>query len=195
MKPFTILIFLILLGIQVNAQRFNAFLAVGANTTDDDLTELGDRQVGTRLGLNIGPGVSIHLNKRLETNLEILYSQNGHYVNPIQVPNVTLNKIMLHFIEVPLTVGYRFNIKKTEGAEFYKRSVTGGITFARLINQKIIGVEGRNVSEGLRFDQENVVLFNFGATSFLNKSFAINAKGVLSTFGEWTIALRLLYFL
>jgi len=47
----------------------------------------------------------------------------------------------------------------------------------------------------VRFDRENALLFNITATSFFTKSFALNAKGTLSTFGEWTVALRLLYYI
>jgi len=114
MKRFTILFFLILalFTVQLNAQRSKAYLALGSNLTDDYLTESGNSQVGTRLGLNIGPGVSILIHRRWETSVELLYSQNGFYANPVQIPTIALNKIKLHYIEVPLTLAYRFNIKK-----------------------------------------------------------------------------------
>lgn len=197
MKRFTNLIFLtfILGTIQLNAQNSKAYLAFGSNLTKANLTELGNSQVGTRIGLNIGPGVSIMLNKRWATSMELLYSQNGSYVNLVPIPSVALNKIMLHYIEVPLTLAYGFNIKKQAQEHSYKHSISGGITYARLFKHKIIAIGGRNLTNEVRFDQEDALLFNFAATSFLKKSFAINGRATLSTFGKWTLALRLLYYI
>ncbi len=195
MKRFTLLIFLVFLLTTLQAQRFNGYLVLGVNLTEDKLTELGNSQVGTRLGLNMGLGISSVLSNRWEASMELLYNQNGYFVNPVQVPTIALNKIRLHYIEVPLTFAYRFNIKKDKKASFYKRSIGGGIAHARLFNHKIIAVDGTDVSNAVRFDRENALLFNIVATSFFTESLALNAKGTLSTFGEWTVALRLLYYI
>ncbi|MFK7810761.1 MAG: porin family protein [Saprospiraceae bacterium] len=196
MKRSTILIILaiILSTIQSNAQKFNPYLTLGFNLTHDYLTETGNSQVGSRMGLNTGIGISVAVNKRWETNMELSYSQNGFYVNFVQVPTLALNKMTLHYVEVPLTFAYRFNIKNNEGERFYKRSIGGGITYARLFRHKVVATDGTDVSDELRFDRLNSLLFNFSATSFFNKSFALNGRGTLSMFGEWTIALRFLYY-
>lgn len=199
MKRFTVLILLtfILGTIQLNAQGFKGYLTLGSNLTDAYLTESGNSQQGSRIGLNVGPGVSVIMNRnrRWETSMELLYSQNGHYVNLVQVPAIALNKITLHYIEVPLSLAYRFNIKDNEKERFYKRSISGGIIYARLFKHKIIAVDGTDLTNDVRFDQENALLFNIAATSFFSESFALNGRGTLSTFGEWTIALRLLYYI
>ncbi len=197
MKQFTVLVFLVFIfsTIRLNAQRFKAYLGLGSNLTEAYLTQSGNSQVGSRLGLNIGPGVSAILNKRWEMNLELLYSQNGHYVNIAQSPTIALNKITLHFFEVPLALAYRFNIRKNEKENFYKHNISFGITYAHLFEHKILAINDIDVTNDIRFDRENALLFNFAATSFFSKSFALNARGTLSTFGEWTFALRVLYYI
>lgn len=197
MKQYTILFFttLVLFAVQLNAQKPKAYLALGSNVTDDYLTEFGDSQVGTRIGLNIGPGVSIMTHRRWETSIELLYSQNGFYLSPIQIPAVTLEKISLHYIEAPLTLAYRFNLRKNEKEHAYKHSISGGIAYARLFKLKIIAIDGTNVTNELRFNQENALLFNFTGTSYFNESLALNGRVTLSTFGKLTIALRLLFYI
>ncbi len=194
MKRFTFLIF-ILGTIQLNAQGFKAYLAVGSNLTEAYLTQSGNSQVGTRIGVNIGPGVSIGINERWETSMELLYSQNGHYANLVQTPTIALNRLRLHYIEVPITWGYRFNLKKEEKASFYKRRISGGIAYARLFEYSVLAIDGTNLTNDVRFAQENALLFNIAATSFFSESLALNGRGTFSTFGGWTIALRLLYYI
>ncbi len=194
MKRFTFLIF-ILGTIQLNAQGFKAYLAVGSNLTEAYLTQSGNSQVGTRIGVNIGPGVSIGINERWETSMELLYSQNGHYANLVQTPTIALNRLRLHYIEVPITWGYRFNLKKEEKASFYKRRISGGIAYARLFKYSVLAIDGTNLTNDVRFAQENALLFNIAATSFFSESLALNGRGTFSTFGGWTIALRLLYYI
>ena len=152
------LIFLtfILGAIQLHAQRFRASLALGSKLKEASLTKLGNSQVGTRLGLNIWPGVSGIINRRWEANIELLYSQNGSYANLAQIPTVALDKVMLHYIEVPLSLAYRFNIKKNEKEHFYKRRISGGITYARLFNNKIVAIDGSNLTNDVRFEHNNV---------------------------------------
>jgi hypothetical protein len=197
MKQFTFFLSLVfILGTtQLKAQRFKAYLGLGFNLTEDYLTQSGNSQVGTRLGLNIGPGVSAVLNKRWEINLELLYSQNGYYVKIVQTPTIALNKITLHYLEVPLALTYRFNLRKSKKEHFYKRGISLGISYARLFEYKIIASNGIDLTNDIRFDRENTLLFNFAATSFFSESFALNGRGTLSTFGEWTLALRLLYYI
>lgn len=194
MNGFPLLI-LLLLAFQLNAQRFEGYLAFGSNITEANLTKSGNRQVGTRVGLNIGPGVSAAINSRCELNLELLYSQNAHYAKIVETPAISLNRLRMHFVEVPVTLGYRFNIEKDKKASFYKRRIMGGIAYARLFRHRVLGIDGSDLTDAVRFDQENAFLFNIAATSFFSKSLALNGKGTLTTFGEWTVALRLLYYL
>lgn len=195
MKRFTTLFLLLFLfkSSKLNAQTYKAHLAFGSNLTEAYLTESGNSQVGSRLGFNIGPGVSAMVSNRWETSMELLYSQNGYYTNFSQPPTLALNKITLHYIEVPLSMSYRFNIKKNEKENFFKRSIGGGITYARLFKHKVIATDGTNLTDEVRFDQINALLFHVAATSFFNRNFAVNGRGTFSTSGEWTLALRLLY--
>ena len=128
-------------------------------------------------------------------NLELLYSQNAHYTKIVETPTVALNRLRLHFVEVPLTLGYRFNIEKDKAANFYKRRIMGGIAYARLFRHAALGLDGIDVTDAVRFDQENALLFTVAATSFFHQSLAVNGKGTVTTFGEWTVALRLLYYI
>jgi len=194
MNGFPILV-LILCALQLNAQKFEGYLAFGSNLTEANLTQSGNRQVGTRIGLNAGPGVSALISKRCEISLEMLYSQNAHYARIIETPSLALNRIRMHFVEVPLTIGYRFNIEKDKKENFYKRRIIGGIAYARLFRQKVLAIDGTDLTNAVRFDQENAFLFNIAATSFFSKALALNGKGTLTTFGEWTVALRLLYYI
>lgn len=194
MNGFPILIFL-LLAFQINAQRFEGYLAVGSNIAEANLTQSGNRQVGTRIGLTIGPGVSTVLNGRWEANLEMLYSQNAHYAKIVETPPVPLNRLRMHYVEVPLSLGYRFNIEKDKAESYYKRRVSAGIAYARLFRHAVLAIDGTDVTNAVRFDQENALLFTIAATSFFSESLALNGKGTLTTFGEWTVALRLLYFI
>lgn len=194
MNGVPILIFL-LLAFQLNAQRFEGYLALGSNVSDANLTQSGNRQVGTRIGLNLGPGVSSLISKRLTVNLEMLYSQNGYYARIIETPSLALNRIRLHYIEVPLTLGYRFNLEKDKQVNFYKRRISAGIAYARLFRHRVLAIDGTNLTDAIRFDRDDALLFNIAATSFFHKSLALNGRGTLSTFGEWTVALRLLYYI
>lgn len=195
-RIFALLLLLFILNSNdLNAQRFKAFAALGANLTGDYLTDSGNSQVGTRLGLNAGPGVAAVLGRRWELHTEMLYSQNGHYAVIRAVPPVALNKITLHYVEVPVAFAYRFNIKKEAEADFYKRHISFGATYARLFEHKVLDVEGADVSDELRFDRENALLFNLGATSFFTESLALHARGTLSVLGEWTMAVRGVFWL
>ncbi len=194
MNGFSILI-CILLAFQLNAQRFEGYLALGSNITEANLTQSGNRQVGTRIGFNVGPGVSALLSRRWEVNLEMLYSQNANYVKIVEPPPIALNRLRLHFIGAPLTIGYRFNIEKDRKENFYKRRISAGIAYARLFGHAVLGIDGSDMTDAIRFNQENAFLFTIAATSFFRKSLAVNGKGTLTTFGEWTVALRLLYYI
>ena len=191
--PVTVLLTFFWGAIQLHGQGFKAHVALGVNISDDYLTELGSSQVGTRMGLNIGPGVSGMLNKRLDLSMEMLYSQNGFYSKLDEIPIIALDKIMLHYLEVPISLVYRLDTKKKDEAKLYKTSIGGGITYARLFKHKIIAINGSNLTNETRFDQENALLLNVVATSFFSESFALNGRGTLSKFGEWTVAIRLLY--
>lgn len=186
---------LIFCTLQISAQEFEGYLAFGSNLTEANLTQSGNRQVGTRIGLNAGSGVSALISRRCEVSLELLYSQNAHYAKIVESPSIALNRIRMHFVEVPLTFGYRFNIEKDKKESFYKRRIIGGIAYARLFRHEVLAIDGTDLTDAVRFDQENALLFNIAATSFFTKSLALNGKGTLSTFGEWTVALRLLYYI
>ncbi|MEM9051271.1 MAG: outer membrane beta-barrel protein [Bacteroidota bacterium] len=179
--------------IQIHAQKFSANVALGANISDDYLTETGSSQVGTRMGLNVGPGVSTMLTENLGLSFELLYSQNGLYAELEEIPGVALDKIKMDFLEVPFSVEYHLNTKTERKNQFLETRINVGIAYARLFNYEITAVDGTDLTDVLRFDKEDVLLFHLGATTFFSKSFGVNGKGTLSPFGEWTIALRLLY--
>jgi len=197
MKRYAILVLFIsaMSATRANAQGFKGYVAFGFNVTDDYLTESGNSQIGTRMGLNVGPGVLGRINKRLEVGMEMLYSQNGFYAELVQIPGIALDKITVHYVEVPLTLVYHFGLKRTEEKQHYIPTISGGITYARLFDHRIIAVDDMNLSNEVHFDRENALLLNLGMTTFFSKSFAFDVRGTLSRFGEWTSTGRLLYYL
>lgn len=197
MKPsFGLFLLTFFLGVfQLKSQTFNTYLVLGANVTEASATKTGNSQVGTRIGLNAGAGVSAAIGGNWETGMELLYSQNGQYVNLEELSTVPLDKIVLHYVEVPLTIAYRIDLKKGKEDFFSSLAVGSGVSYARLVDFKVIAVNGTNLSNDVSFDPDRAFLFHFGATSVINPSFALNGKATLSMFGKWTMALRLLYCL
>ncbi|MGD1847591.1 MAG: hypothetical protein ACFB10_19550, partial [Salibacteraceae bacterium] len=99
----------------------------------------------------------------------------------------------LHYHEFPITLAYGQDFRNVSAAELSKLRLGGCISNARLFDYKIIAIDGSDLTDATRFDQTDAFLFHIGVTSFFSKSFALNGKGVISTFGEWTVAIRLLY--
>ncbi|MGD1844194.1 MAG: outer membrane beta-barrel protein, partial [Salibacteraceae bacterium] len=101
-------------------------MALGVNITDDSRTEFGSRQVGTRMGLNFGPGVTGRLSKNLDLSVEMLYSQNGSYTPLDEISSTAVDKIALHYLELPITLAYGLDIRNDSEAELSKLSLGGG---------------------------------------------------------------------
>lgn len=184
---------LALCTVQLSAQNVSTRLILGTNLTKATLTESGKSQVGFRMGLNTGAGVSIKVDERLELGLELLYSQNGLYVQFAQIPAVALDKITLHYFEVPIYLSYPLNINQNENKKGYEQSFSGGISYARLFDYKIIGVDDTDLTNDFRFEQNSALLFNFSATSSFSESFSLDGRVTFAAFGELTFALRMLY--
>ncbi|MFK7758098.1 MAG: outer membrane beta-barrel protein [Flavobacteriales bacterium] len=186
---------LILSGIGVvEAQNFSGYIALGSNVMNDKLTSSGTSQVGTRIGLNTGPGLMVKLNDRLSFGMELLYSQNGIYINPDQFLNVELERIRLHYLEVPLLLVLEPRYRnKLPGRITIKGA--GGVSTARLFHSNVIPVEETALSEPITFPEPNAFLFHAGAIVSFHERYAVNVKSSVSTYGEWTFAFRFHYFL
>ena len=96
-------------------------------------------------------------------------------------------------MSVVFVENHELNTKAERKNQFLETSVNAGIAYARLFNYEITAVDGTDLTDELRFNKEDVLLFHLGATTFFSNSFGVNGKGTLSPFGEWTIALRLMY--
>jgi len=190
MKQLLLIPFFFLFINFANGQQFKASIIGGVNFAELDSDELDGR-----IGWNVGTGVSTQFAKKWKASLELLYSQNGFYLKPSQVPVVPLEELSLHFIEVPLELSYLFRFRKPSNDKVYQHQLNMGVSYARLFKHKAIDYEEMDISDQLQFDNLNAILFNFGVTAFWNESIALNGKGTLSTFGEWTIAIRMMYFI
>lgn len=192
--PIILIAALVILGInQTHAQVFTPYLALGTNITNDKLTESGSRQVGSRMGPNLGVGVSGLMSKRLSLDMEILFSQNGNYAKMVEEPTINLDKIALRYLEVPLMVTYQ--LKNENKKNLRGPSVSAGLGYAQLLKHKVITRDERDISDEISFEQDGVLLFNAGATSFLSDKWAVNGRCTISQYGNWTLALRLLYYI
>ena len=191
----TLLILLISCTAPAKAQGFKPYLTLGSNVTKDYFTQAGSSQVGTRLGLVLGPGVLANLNERWDLGAELLYSQNGFYTDFIQVPNTPINKIKLHYIEAPLRLHYRLG--KDEGGDKSRKtqSIGFGVSYAHLFSSKFLAADETELTDEVFYNGESTLLYNLYLSSSLGESFTVSGWGAVSGFGEWTFTARVLYFL
>lgn len=157
---FLSLLFLVM-GSSLNAQnRFKASGVLGLNLSqiDGDLLNGFDQP-----GLHTGMHVSAILNERWELGMELLYNQQGSRRNIYSNSQSIYDNIRLNVVEAPVQI--LFNE--------WKFQLGAGLSYARIINAKVIDVSGADITElqNFRDDMINVVLggtFNFSERWGLN---------------------------
>lgn len=149
------------MGFSLNAQnRFKASGLLGLNLSqiDGDLLNGFDQP-----GLHAGMHVSAILNERWELGVELLYNQQGSRRNIYSNSQSIYDNIRLNVVEAPVQI--LFNE--------WKFQLGAGLSYARIINAKVIDVSGADITElqNFRDDLINVVLggtFNFSERWGLN---------------------------
>jgi hypothetical protein len=115
----------------IHAQRFSAGLVAGLNASQID----GDLLAGfDRLGLTGGIKATMGLSKRIDLNLEFLYSERGSQpdlFNPQYDPDI---EIALRYAELPvyISIGDWWQ----EEDEYYKVTAYAGVSYARLMSAR-----------------------------------------------------------
>lgn len=116
---------------QTDAQQFGASLAAGFNASQID----GDLLAGfDKVGLTGGIKVNTTLKKRIDLNVEFLYSERGSrpdVFNPEYDPDI---HIALKYIELPVYIS--INDWWQEEDKYFKVAAYGGVSFARLLSAR-----------------------------------------------------------
>jgi hypothetical protein len=140
--------------------RFKASGVLGFNLSQID----GDLLTGfDQPGLHAGMHVSAILSERWELGVELLYNQQGSQRNLYSNANAIYEDIRLNVVEAPVQI--LFNE--------WKFQLGAGLSYARIINAKVIDISGADITEQQNFrdDLINVVLggtFQFGERWGLN---------------------------
>jgi hypothetical protein len=136
-KSFILFILLVLMEVNVNAQRIKAEIIAGMNLSQVD----GDEIYGFhKAGLNAGLGAMVPLGKNFSFSIETLYSQKGAYqgkkyedqlidtaTGAVIAEYNGMYKLKLDYLEVPFLFQYTDKDIITAGL---------GFSFGRLVNVK-----------------------------------------------------------
>lgn len=136
----SIIIFLLVgvLSIHGNSQGFKATGIVGLNASQID----GDDSYGFhKFGLSAGASLSYVTDKNYDLSLEMLYSQRGSLVKPLddKIPNF---KIKLNYFEFPVVFSLRDWY--IEESNFYKVRADIGVSYGYLFGIDAPGYEEAN---------------------------------------------------
>lgn len=141
-------------------RRFIAGIVAGVNMSQID----GDELVGyDQLGFNGGARVATILSSRWQLSLELLFSQQGSRKTRNDPPSAALQSIRLNFVEVPLQINF----------QEWRFHVSAGISYARLINAKVIDILGEDVTDTQSY-QDNNLFVVLGATYFFSDRIGLN---------------------
>ncbi len=170
-KILTIIIFgLFLLPLKAQERRFRAAAVGGLNLVQLD----GDGLLGFHhFKLQGGLKVYTKLSERWEFGAGILFTQHGS--KRAAVDNVPVFKqIDMNMVEVPVLMHFHE----------WKFIVNGGVSYARLINYRIINYKNEEVTEDYAF---NPTMFSIilGATLNINEHFGVDLR--------WSKSLNSLY--
>ena len=162
---FTFCLFLISKNTQ--AQTFEAGLIGGIN-----LSQLhGDTYAGfNQIGLNAGGRVAITPSERWKWNIDILFSQKGSNKSSKEFGGI--DSYRLNYAEVPIMVSF---LDWFDEDEFYRLHFTAGISFCRLVDFKVIDIDGIDITDSQNFNKNAIDLI-IGATYFLNEHVGINVQ-------------------
>lgn len=191
---FRIVVLLGLLGavLSVQAQRFEAGLVAGLNLSQID----GDRLAGfNKPGLNAGGKVAAILSDRWQWSLELLFSQQGASRTKYDDPFSAYDKIRLNFVETPVMIHFKE----------WKFHLSGGVSYARLIDYQVIDALGGDVTDLQTFN-ENLFSVVFSGTYYFRENMGFEVRwfralndlqkkeGDNALFGR-SLSLRLVYLL
>lgn len=185
MKKFLfVLVLIVSLSYTSQAQRFGTGLSLGIN-----MSELDQTGIDSYVGLTGGVRGIVKLKKQWHISTEILYSQQGDYVEDSPIA-AALSTIFLQYIEVPIQSNHLFiwNPK----LEIYQIQLNYGITYARLIDSKIVTVDGTTLFYPSNFSN-NAFLYNLGITGYVTQHFGIDWRGTATDDGKFTLTLKGIY--
>lgn len=153
------------------AQTFEAGLIGGVN-----LSQLnGDLLVGfNRIGFNVGGRVAITPVERWKWNIDILFSQKGSRRSNDDPAFVQFEGFRLNYAEVPIMVSY-LDWLNEDGDYFYKLHFTAGVSWARLVDFKVVDINGTDISDLQNFSKNALDLIA-GATFYINPNIGINGQ-------------------
>jgi hypothetical protein len=120
---------------QSTPQRFKAGIIAGLTASQID----GDNLAGyDKLGLQGGLRGIILLKEKQDVSVELLFSQRGASTAIIPNKNTDNFALTLNYVEIPVQWHYKdWLIADEEKGDYYKASFNAGLSFARLIGNKI----------------------------------------------------------
>lgn len=140
-----LLVFCLVLTYQGFSQKtFKGYATTGLQLTQIDYDNLaGYKKPGVYAGL----GVYLDLSDRWRSSLEIGYAQSGSWASAkeIQFNNSQFDKINLDYVVVPLSMTYMDWLSDDE--LYYRMEFTGGLSYWRLINSKVLQIDGADITE------------------------------------------------
>jgi hypothetical protein len=143
-----------------SAQRFIGGLTAGVNLSQID----GDRLAGFHQpGLNAGARVAAVLGERWQLSVEMLYSQQGARRSRYDDPGAALDNIRLNYVEAPFMLHFKE----------WKLLASAGLSYARLINARVIDIFGEEVTDSQNLDP-NQFLVVLSATYFFSDKWGLN---------------------
>ena len=155
-----------------NAQTFEAGILAGVN-----LSQLhGDGLAGfNQIGLNAGGRVAITPSERWKWSLDLVFSQKGSNKSADDNPSIEFESFRLNYTEVPIMVHFMDWLEEDADEEFYKLHFHAGVAWGRLLDFKVINVQGEDISDSQNFNR-NMIDLLFGATFFINSKFGITGQ-------------------
>ncbi len=154
------------------SQGFKATGIVGVNASQID----GDDSYGFhKIGLSAGARLSYATDKSYDFSLEMLYSERGSLVKPIddKIPNF---KIKLNYFEFPIVFSLRDWYVESDG--FYKVRADAGISYGYLFGVDAPGYDETNF-------KTHDVSYLIGAGLNLTKRFGVSLRYTSSFFNVY----------
>lgn len=133
-KLFGILFFVLTCFMPLFGQTFKAGLTGGVTLSQIDGDQLGGFN---KLGLQGGIRAAALFSERWQLGIELLYSQQGSRRINTDNPASIYEKIHLNMVEAPVLIHF----------SDWKFRVGAGLSYARIINYKIIDYSGADISE------------------------------------------------
>jgi len=182
---------MILSAMGLNSQNnvFGIRLVAGLN-----FSELEGEDITDYFGANVGIISTMNLSQHFQLSTELLWSQNGEYINPKFYPNVEYGQIWLHHIEIPLHADWMIFIDKE--SEIHQAEISFGIAYAYLFHHSVYNSVKEDIKNQVIYSNKESILGQVGLTYFFTPELGLNLKSSLPLFMEgldWTIAARMVY--